>query len=66
MMGTHNAVNYTNIKVHVLSFNTDILLLLMLLKVTSVTVTCTPKGKKKPAVVVSNNPNYEALLMPFL
>lgn len=46
MMGTHNAVNYTNIKVNVLSFNMDILLLLSLSKMASITVTCTQKGKK--------------------
>jgi len=49
-MGTRNAVNYTNIKVNVLSFNTGILLLLSLSKVTSITVTCTQKGKKKSLV----------------
>lgn len=66
MMGTHNAVNYTNIEVNVLGFNTDILLLLSRSKVTYITVTCTQSGKKThPGVVVSNNPNYRAFSNAF-
>lgn len=67
MMGTHNAVNYTNMEVNVLGFNTDILLLLSRSKVTYITVTCTQNGKKpkKPSVVVSNNPNYRAFSNAF-
>lgn len=67
VIGIHNAVNYTNVKVNVLIFNVDVLLLLSLSEKTPITVTCTQgEGRKKiPGVVVSNNPNYRILLMPF-
>lgn len=66
MMETHNAANYTNVKVNVLVFNTDVLLLLSLSKVTSITMTGTQEVcVGEPGVAVSNNLDYRALLMPF-
>lgn len=66
MMETHNAANYTNVKVNVLVFNTDVLLLLSLSKVTSITMTGTQEVcVGEPGIVVSNNLDYRALLMPF-